>query len=139
MMWHDFAQRVDLGRTRKPETWAAAAFYAYNHIVFRHGTQEEAAGIFKVNKNSIGPKYREIASLLSLKYYDERYMPEDAYKSIMAHILSDADAAFLEDMLNQPGSVDGFWGDNALDPAQQSMYDGWDVLYADPGLAQEFF
>lgn len=139
-MWYDFAEQTDLRRTRKPEAWAAGAFYAFDRMSCGEGSQESAADLFKVNKNSVATKYRQLAQTLDLKLLDERYIPEKSRYSILdslAHIPIDIP------LLNAPTT---FWpfpllfgeaGD--FDSMQDQVYDGWNSMASDPQVARFHF
>ncbi|MFQ6117105.1 MAG: hypothetical protein ACE5LQ_02450, partial [Candidatus Bipolaricaulia bacterium] len=45
-LWREFAARIDLGRTRKPETWAAALAYTFERLRLGGFSQPEVARAF---------------------------------------------------------------------------------------------
>lgn len=75
-LWRDFAAEVDVSRTQKPETWAAALLYASVRLRLESISQGEAAGSFGVSSVTVSTKYRTIAETLDLVVLDPRYVPE---------------------------------------------------------------
>jgi tetratricopeptide (TPR) repeat protein len=75
-LWRQFAARTDLGRTRKPEAWAAALAYTFERLRLGGFSQTEIARAFGVSPITLGQKYRQIAETLELVLLDPRYLPE---------------------------------------------------------------
>ena len=90
-LWRDFASEVDVSRTRKPETWAAALLYASVRLRLETISQEDAAEWFGVSSVTVSTKYREMAETLNLVVLDERYLPEGKRAAIRRefHVVPD--------------------------------------------------
>ncbi|MFB6271769.1 MAG: tetratricopeptide repeat protein [Salinibacter sp.] len=140
-LWRDFADRTDLSRTRKPETWAAALAYAYERMRFGWASQADVAAAFGVSEISVSKKYRQIAEALDLVVLDARYLPE----AMRAQVQREA-GPIPEDLplLEAPS---GGWGwrpptesfealeawltereRGPLQRAQDRVYDGWEAF-----------
>ena len=90
-LWRDFAAEVDVSRTRKPETWAAALLYASVRLRLESISQEEAAEWFDVSSVTVSSKYRKMTETLNLVVLDERYLPEGKRAAIRQefHVVPD--------------------------------------------------
>lgn len=82
-LWKDVASAVDVGRTQKPETWAAAVYYAYLRIRFDGTTQAEAAQLFGISVQSVTAKFKQVDEALHLEAYDARYVSESDRPQIL--------------------------------------------------------
>jgi len=130
-LWHDFTDQVDVSRTRKPETWAAALAYTYDCLHFGGVTQEDAAEWFGVSAITVSQKYRQIAETLNLKLFDPRYLAEARRAALRREF-----GSLPEDLplLDAPSH---YWhvspdaiGNGSGPDAQELVYDGWDALGA---------
>ncbi len=74
-LWHAFAAEHDLGRTRKPETWAAGVLYAFSRMVFGELSQTDAAILLHVSPATVGQKFNLIMETLDLRTLDVRFVP----------------------------------------------------------------
>lgn len=139
-LWHDFADRTDLSRTRKPETWAAALLYTFDRLQFGGFTQEEAAALFKVSAISVSQKHRLMAETLGLMLLDARYLSEARRMTVRrdyGNIPKDLP------LLETPNS---FWHvpfelrlEDPLHDAQDLVYDGWEALGENVRQAERHF
>lgn len=129
-LWRDFAAQVDVRRTRKPETWAAALAYTFDRLHFGGLTQEEAAAWFGVSAITVSQKFRQMAEMLDLVLLDPRYLPEARRAAVRREY-----GALPDDLplLEAPAS---YWhfpyelraSDAGNHDAQELVYDGWDAL-----------
>jgi tetratricopeptide (TPR) repeat protein len=126
-MWHDFSQETDLGRTKKPETWAAALFYVTSLLRYDGYTQEEVADMFDVSAITVSKKYREIANTLDVKLFDDRYTTE-AERSKYQSTYGVQSGASLTEFNDDAASYGWFY--TGEDVPQELVYDGWEALNA---------
>lgn len=128
-LWRDFADRADLSRTRKPETWAAALLYTFDRLQFGVLSQGEAAALFRVSALSVSQKFRQIADALDLRLLDARYLSDARRAAIRREV-----GALPEHLplLEAPTTL---WHlpfhlrtHDPLHAAQDTVYDGWDHL-----------
>ena len=146
-LWRDFAARIDLGRTRKPMTWAAALVYTYDQMCVGGFSQSEVAQAFGVSPLTLSQKYRQIARELQLKVLDNRYVPEGIRAAIQRE---EGPLPAGLSLLNRPPwwrlipPLDTEWESERPRSAQDLVYDGWEALEelsgpGDPELAARFF
>ena len=130
-MAHDLAEQVDLGRTQKPGTWAAALYYAFARIQFAALTQAEAAAAFGVSAQSVTAKFKQVDEALELLVFDPRYVLESERPAALNE---------LESLMGGITFGSGFRGFGENDQAQDATFDGWDRFHAgDAAGAREHF
>jgi tetratricopeptide (TPR) repeat protein len=153
-MWRDFAARVDITKTRKPEVWAAAVAYTFERVQLSGFSQTEIARAFKVSPITVSQKYRQITQTLNLVVLDARYLPE-ARRAVIQR----EQGPWPHDLPLLEAPI-GWWGLPPRPPiesvadleswleerqrgplrrAQDLVYDGWEALDAltGPGDPQE--
>ncbi|KXA90693.1 hypothetical protein AKJ61_00185 [candidate division MSBL1 archaeon SCGC-AAA259B11] len=82
-IWRDFSSKREVGRSRKPETWAAAVYYLFmdqSQVSCDRVTLEEAAERFGVSKSSVQRRQREILELMTVGFLEGRYSPGESSK-----------------------------------------------------------
>ena len=135
-LWRDFASEVDVSRTRKPETWAAALLYASVRLWLGAISQEEAADWFEVSSVTVSTKYRKIAETLNLVVLDERYLPEGKraavrkkYRSVPNDLpLVEAPVDPWRFMFVPPEDLDSVNFPMFAD-VEDHVLDGWDAVH----------
>ena len=143
-MWHDAADRLEVGRTQKPAIWAATVLYAFGRIRFDGLTQADAAERFGVSAQSVTAKFGQLDRALELLTYDPRYMAEGEERpaifgqidALIASLSGDLDLEGVDPVLVQNILGTGpFGGNPEQDKAQDLVYDGWDRMNAGDGRA----
>lgn len=139
-LWRDFARTTDIGRTRKPETWAAALLYTWDRLQVGQWSQEDVADLFKISAISVSKKYRDIAHALDLKLMDVRYLPEATRMAVRREW-----GNLPEDMALVDAPT-GFWhlpfglrSQDVLYDAQELVYDGLEALESSLEKATQLF
>lgn len=128
-LWRDFAAEVDVSRTRKPETWAAALMYTVARLQMGDLSQQETADWFDVSAITVSQKYRQMAEVLDLVVLDARYVPEAQRAAVRRRYPSLPEDLPLLDAPTDPWLFSfGSPGGLASDDAQDLVYDGWEAL-----------
>lgn len=139
-LWRDVAAEVDVSRTRKPETWAAALIYTVARLQLGDLTQEETADWFDVSAITISQKYRQMAETLELTLLDTRYVPEAQRAAVRRRYPSAPEDLPLLDAPTDPWLFSFGTPDFGNESAQDLVYDGWDALSRDDlGQARQYF
>lgn len=156
-LWRDFAARVDLSKTRKPEVWAAALAYTFERLRMSGSPQAGIAQVFRVSPITVSQKHRQIAEALNLVALDARYLTE-----AMRAAVEREHGPWPEDLPLREVPTGG-WGwrppigsvadleewfeereQGPLRQAQDLVYDGWEALdellgSGDPKKAERCF
>ena len=133
-LWRDFAAEVDVSRTQKPETWAAALLYASVRLRLEPISQNDAAEWFEVSSVTVSTKYRKIAETLDLVLLDERYLPEAQRAVARRRYPSTPDDLPLVEAPTELwtfrlGPEDSMgMGFAAFEAAEEHIFSGWDAL-----------
>lgn len=133
-LWRDFANEVDVSRTQKPETWAAALLYASVRLRLESISQKEAAESFGVSSVTVSTKYRKIAETLDLVVLDARYVPEAQRAVARRTYPSTPDDLPLVEAPTKLwsfrfGPEDSMgMGFAAFEDAEEHIFSGWDAL-----------
>ena len=139
-LWRDFAAEVDVSRTRKPATWAAALLYTVGRLQLSDLTQEETAEWFDVSTITVSKKYRQMAETLDLTLLDARYVPEGQRATVRRRYPSAPEDLPLLDAPTDPWLFSFGTPDFSNESAQDLVYDGWDALATgDLGQARQYF
>ncbi|MEM6644913.1 MAG: tetratricopeptide repeat protein [Bacteroidota bacterium] len=139
-LWHDFAATTDLGRTRKPATWAAALLYTFDRLQISGLTQQEVAEHFKVSAITVSTKHRDMAHALDLTVLDARYLPEITRAAARRSMGAAMDGlplleapVHLWQLPFSPAAHNASWN------AQELVYDGWEALRINLDRAEQCF
>jgi len=139
-LWRDFAAEVDVSRTRKPETWAAALMYTVARLQLGDMTQEETAEWFGVSAITVSQKYRQIAETLGLTLLDARYVPDAQRAAARRRYPSAPEDLLLLDAPSDPWLFSFGMPDVGDESAQELVYEGWDTLgEGDLERAEQYF
>lgn len=139
-LWREFAARADLGRTRKPQAWAAALAYTFERLRLGGFSQTEVARAFEVSPLTVSQKYRQIAETLELVLLDGRYLPEALRAAVQREWgtlpedlpLLEAPTGWWHLPPVEPGADLEAWLEERrggpLHRAQDLVYEGWEAL-----------
>jgi len=150
-LWREFAAQIDLGRTRKPQAWAAALIYTYERMRLGGYSQGDVAHTFGVSSITVSQKYRQMTTALNLVLLDARYVPEAMRAAVQREEGPLPEALPLQEAptgwarwslpLESAGAVKTWLEQRERDPlrrAQGLVYDGWEAL-EDPEEAERCF
>lgn len=130
-LWHAFAHKWDLSRTRKPEAWVAGVLYAFSRMVFGELSQTNAAHLLGVAPATVGQKFFTLAKTLGLRTLDTRFVPAKLRTEIKQEnpqLPSGIPLAeFSSWMMNIP-SIDPVSRPDAPVSPLDLVYDGWEAL-----------
>ena len=125
-LWHAFAEKWDLSRTRKPETWVAGVLYAFSRMVFGELSQTDAAHLLGVSSATVAQKFLVLTQTLDLRTLDARFVPsglrteiEQENPELPAEVpLAEFSPSISDSELHPDASI------SPLD----LVYDGWEAL-----------
>ncbi|MDZ4700383.1 MAG: tetratricopeptide repeat protein [Rhodothermales bacterium] len=124
-LWQDFAARLDLSSTRKPEIWTGALLYLYDRLQVGWISQQEIAAYLKVSPTAIRKKYREMAETLGVVWGDPRYLAEGRRRNILRKMGAvPEDLSVLESLRDHRGSASEESLPYRLDRAMQEAVKG---------------
>ncbi len=139
-LWHDFATRTDLVRTRKPAIWAAAVLYTMERLRGEPISQEDAGRLFKVSAFSVSKKHRQIAEALDLRWLDDRYLDADDLEALRSEeddLLEGMSLLDVQARWNSPPLP--FIDDQTWTEAHDLIIEGRCALEHDPIKARRLF
>ena len=141
-LWNDVAATIDVSRTRKPQTWAAAVYYTIMVVCGSHVSRSEVAAIFGVSYHSVSTKHHQILSALNVKYLDGRYLTQGELDELrmdmdfMEGIPIAEEANQRTQGLSQEGNA---WDDLGGDGPDVLAAVGWIDAEQNPDRAQVWF
>ncbi len=139
-LWRAFADKWDLSRTRKPETWAAGVLYTFSRMVFGELSQTDVAELLGVAPATVGQKFFTMAQALDLRTLDARFVPADLRAEVQREKSSLPNGIPLTEfslgMTNTPPVNPGARPDVPVSP-QDLVYEGWEALDKSAGPADK--